>query len=388
MEIIVKTLAGLEEVLKSELIDLGAENIEVLNRAVKCTGHKDLVYKINLLSRTALRVLVFITEFEVRNERELYENVKKIKWEEYFGTENTFAIDSHVNSRLFNHANFLALKTKDAVVDRFRDLTGIRPSVDVKDPDIRIDVHVRNSTVSLNFDSSGSSLHMRGYRVRPVMAPLNEVLAAGLVLLSGWDKKTPFIDPMCGSGTILCEAAKIAGNIPPQSLDRRFAFKKWKTFDAELYRNICENATSEIDTSAIPEMKGSDISVQAIIASESNIKAAGLSDYIQISREDFFYYDNVENSMLMFNPPYDERLKESDIITFYKDIGDKLKNSFPGCTAWILSGHQDAIKNIGLRATSRKKLLNGSIDSLFCKYEMYSGTKKQKWKEKYGKTNN
>ncbi len=379
MKFIIKTMEGLEPVLATELETLGGDEIEILNRAVACTGNKMLLYKANYQLRTALKVLVFLKEFTVRNEHDLYNEVKKINWSEYFSLENTFAIDAVVNSTIFNHANFIALKTKDAIADYFREISGARPNVDSKDPDMKINVHIRENIVTLSLDSSGSSLHLRGYRRQQVDAPLNEVLAAGMVLLSEWNATTPLIDPMCGSGTILCEAARIAGNIPPQDSEREFTFKRWNNFDEELWDQVCRNAMDEATPESIPEIRGYDISPRALEVSRANIELAGLSDYIQLGHEDFFYQDSYENITLIFNPPYDERMKEKDILTFYKDIGDKLKRSFTNCTAWILSGHHEAIKNLGLRPSARKKLLNGSIPSVFYKYVLYQGSKKQKW---------
>lgn len=377
-------MEGLEEVLAQEIADLGGDNIEIVNRAILFTGNKVLLYKSNLWLRTCLKILVVLKEFFVKNENDLYEEIKKIPWEEYFTVDETFAIDSVVNSTQFRHANFISLKAKDAIVDRFREKYGYRPNVETIEPHVRINIHIRENTVTLSLDSSGSSLHLRGYRKAQVDAPLNEVLAAGLILLSEWDKKSPLIDPMCGSGTILCEAARIAGNIAPQSLGRNFAFKKWKSYDADLYADICESAKKSYHFEAIPPMKGYDLIQKAVMAAQTNVECAGLQDYIQIEQLDFFYQDSLENVTLIFNPPYDGRLRESDIVNTYRQIGDKLKLNFKNCTAWILSGHIEAMKNVGLRPSARKKLLNGSIPSLFCKYEMYQGSKKQKWADKYG----
>jgi putative N6-adenine-specific DNA methylase len=384
LKLIAKTLEGLENILATELQELEAQEIEILNRAVSYIGSQELLYKSNLCLRTALKVLVQIKEFKIKNENDLYDEVKKIPWEDYFNVDETFAIDSVVNSNIFRHANFIALKAKDAIADRFREKYDQRPNVNINDPDLQINVHIREDTVTLSLDSSGQSLHMRGYRRQQVDAPLNEVLAAGLVLLSGWDKHTPLIDPMCGSGTILCEAARIAGNITPQSPDKEFAFKKWKNYDAALWKKVCENAKSKSDLTKIPVLKGFDQLPKAVNAAKSNVEAAGLQNVISIEEEDFFYQEGANNHFLIFNPPYDSRLKESDVLEFYKHIGDKLKLSFSECTAWILSGHMDAMKNVGLRPTAKKKLLNGSIPSLFCKFELYQGSKKQKWKQLYG----
>ncbi len=387
MKIIAKTLEGLEELLASEIAVLGGTDIQVLRRAVLFDGDKKLLYASNLRLRTCLRVLVFMQEFSVRNEADLYEQIKAIKWEEYFSTSETFAIDSVVQSEYFRHSNYVALKCKDAIADRFREKYGERPSVDVQHPDIRINVHIRDKIVTVSLDSSGSSLHMRGYRKNQVEAPLNEVLAAGLILHSGWEGETAFIDPMCGSGTILCEAGFIAGNIAPQRPDRHFAFKKWKSFDPELYEMVCESAKSEERRNNIPPIAGFDKDIRAVQIARENIAAAGLEEKIVVEQEDFFFLEGRDDATLIFNPPYDIRLKEKEVLNFYKHIGDKLKLSFQGCKAWIFSGHPEGLKNVGLKGSRKKQLLNGKIPSMFMMFELYSGSKKQKWVDKYGGLN-
>lgn len=384
MKFIAKTLEGLEQTLAEELTDLGAEDVTIIKRAVLFSGNIVMLYRANLMLRTCLRILVFVKEFIIASEDELYAEVKKIHWEDYFSLEETFAIDSVVSSEKFRHANYMSLKAKDAIVDRFREKYGSRPNVDTRDPALRINIHIRNTTVTLSLDSSGSSLHMRNYRKRVTEAPLNEVLAAGLVLLSGWDKMTMLIDPMCGSGTIICEAARIAANIPPQDPEREFGFKKWRNFDPVLYQMVVDEELAKVKTSELPEIKGYDISSKAIEYATVNVQTAKLSDHIKLSEEDFFYQEGEENAFLLFNPPYDERLKEKDICDFYSHIGDKLKHAFPGCTAWILSGHIEAMKHVGLKPSKKYHLLNGSIPSLFARFDMYAGSRKQKWKDKYG----
>ena len=378
MKFIAKTLEGLEDILATELTNIGAEDVVVLKRAVAYSGNALLMYKSNLLLRTCLKVLVFMKEFEVKDETDLYNEIKKIAWEEYFDLNDTFAIDSVVNSEKFRHSNFVALKVKDAVADRFREKYGERPNVNTTDPTLKINVHIRENTVTLSLDSSGQSLHMRGYRKHMVDAPINEVLAAGLILLSGWTGERPLIDPMCGSATILCEAAKIALDMPPNAPDREYAFKKWNTYDADLWEMVCDEAQGQIKQSC-PSIKGYDINQKAVTASIENIKFAGLESFISIEKEDFFYLEGSTDTTLIFNPPYDGRLKEDDVVEFYRFIGDKLKQSFKGCSAWIISGHMTAIKNVGLRPSSKKSLLNGSIPSLYCRFDMYDGSKKAKW---------
>lgn len=388
MKFIAKTLEGLEQTLADELADLGAEDITVLKRAVLFSGNLVMLYRSNLMLRTCLRILVFVKEFNVNSEEDLYAEIKKTPWEDYLTLDDTFAVDSVVSSERFRHANYMALKAKDALVDRFREKYGSRPNVDTKDPSLRINIHIRNTTATLSLDSSGSSLHMRNYRKRVTEAPLNEVLAAGLVLLSGWDKKTTFIDPFCGSGTILCEAARIAANIPPQDPDRDFGFKKWKNYDPVLYQMVVDEAMSGVNTSEMPQILGFDSDTRATEYAIINIETAKLSDRIKVGQMDFFYQEGYEEAFLIFNPPYDERLREKDICDFYSNIGDKLKHAFKGCTAWILSGHLEAMKHIGLKPSRKINLLNGSIPSLFARYDLYAGSKKQKWVEKYGDQQN
>lgn len=381
MKFIAKTFEGFEEILADELRDLAAEDIVVLNRAVAYSGDKVLLYKSNLMLRTCLKVLVFMKEFTVKSENDLYNEVKKIAWEDYFTLDETFAVDAVVFSSTFRHPNFMALKMKDAIVDRFREKYGSRPNVDSKNPTLQLHLHIRENTATILLDSSGSSLHLRGYRKKMVDAPINEVLAAGIIYLSGWDLKSPLIDPMCGSATFLCEAARLAGNIPPQSLERDFNFRKWKSFDQELWQMVCDDVISKMDTSQMPELLAFDDQDKAVLAARENIEAAGLSDFIKVENEDFFYQEGRSNVTLMFNPPYDTRLKESDIIQFYKTIGDKLKLSFTNTTAWIFSGNLEAIKHLGLRPSVKKSLLNGSLPSVLCRYDMYAGSKKAKWQQ-------
>lgn len=381
MNFIAKTLEGLEEVLVAELILLGADDVIKVNRAVLFSGNLDLMYRANLCLRTCLRVLCVIKEFEIYDEEDLYKNIKTYPWENFISIEDTLAVDSVVNSDRFTHANYISLKTKDAIVDRFREMTGSRPSIDVKDPTLRINIHIREDKATLSLDSSGYSLHMRGYRRAQVDAPINEVLAAGLILLSEWDKKVTFVDPMCGSGTLLCEAAMMAHNIPPQKRERKFGFKNWKDFDPILWAAVCDKAFSAVDSNPETVIKGFDISDKAINISAQNIENAGLTQYIDLNKEDFFYQEDLNDVFIVMNPPYDERIKESDVTTFYKNIGDKFKLSASGSTAWVVSGHLEAIKNLGLRPSRKFKVLNGTIPSVFQKYEMYRGSKKQKYKD-------
>jgi putative N6-adenine-specific DNA methylase len=376
MQIIAKTMQGLESVLAEEIRVLGGTNIETLTRAVSYEGEMDLVYKSNYLLRTALKILVPVDEFQVMDEKALYDRVNDLPWEDLFGLKQTFAIDAVTTGGFFRHSKYAALKTKDAIVDRFQRLFGKRPNVNVVNPDFKINLHIRKRTVTLSLDSSGESLHKRGYRINSVEAPLNEVLAAGLVLLSDWDKKSTLLDPMCGSGTIVIEAAKIALKIPPQSPDRDFLFKKWENFDASLWDNILASNSTEIHPLPF-KIVARDKSLRNLKASQFNIEEAGLASVIETEKVNFFRYENDLGPLtLITNPPYDERLKEDDIKSFYEMIGSTLKQDYTECSAWIISGHPEAFKSIGLRPSKKISLYNGPILSKYHHYQMYAGSKK------------
>ena len=376
MKLIVRTLQGLEKVLAQELSDLGCTEITPLTRAVMCEASEKQMYQCNYLLRTAIKVMKPIKEVVVNNEVQLYNAVKNIKWEDYFSVNQTFAVEGVSHSEIFRHSQYAALKSKDAIADRFRDDTGKRPFVNPVSPEIGIIIHIRKNILTVLLDCTGSSLHQRGYRVYPVEAPLNEVLAAGMVLLSDWDRTTRFYDPMCGSGTLLIEAAYVAANIPPQREDRKYSFMNWREFNKDLWKEVLLEANAAIDTAKIPEIKGSDKSIKCVSASRTNISEAGLEQFIQIDRKDFFSVEGGQKVFLMTNPPYDERLKEDDIVKFYQQIGDKLKKDFTDTQAWIIGGNMEALKMLGLKPSKKYPLLNGDIEAGFYKYEIYEGSKK------------
>ena len=368
-------MQGLEEVLAEEIRALGeVSNVEILTRAVCFEGDLEMVYKANYLLRTALKVVVVIKEDEIRDEIQLYTSIKKVPWDEYFGLKDTFSVDAVTNSETFRHSKYAALKTKDAIVDRFYDLFDKRPNVNPVSPDFGINIHIRQNTLTLSLDSSGDSLHMRGYRAYLVDAPINEVLGAGMILLSGWDKESPLCDPMCGSGTLLIEAARLAMNIPPQSPNRNFLFKNWKNFDSDLWKKVVEEAASKVKKT-FPPIFGFDKVLSTVKGAEINISEAKLSDYISVTRKDFFRSEPVKDTTIITNPPYDERLKLDDAVAFYQEIGDKLKKDYLNCSAWIISGNLDAFKKIGLKTSKKFKLDNGAIESHFHKFEIYEGSK-------------
>jgi putative N6-adenine-specific DNA methylase len=375
---VAKTFKGLEEVLAKELEDLGALKIQINNRMVEFYGDKALMYKANFHLRTALRVLKPIGEFKVKDEHELYKSVQTIEWDEIFSLKQTFAIDSVVNSESFSHSKYVALKVKDAIVDQFREKYDKRPFVETEDSDIRLHVHISHDDCTILMDSSGDSLHKRGYRTKATKAPLNEVLAAGMILNSGWDKKSTFIDPMCGSGTILIEAAMMANGIPPGIYREKFGFENWKDFDADLFEDIQEE---ELGTEAVEvNVLGSDVSEIAIRIAKQNIENASLSKKINILIKPIEGYNppQSENGVVVTNPPYGERIKKNEINNFYKVLGDRFKKSFQGYSIWMISNNLDAIKNVGLHPTQKMTLFNGPLECKFLEYQIYEGSKKEK----------
>lgn len=375
---IAKTFWGLEEVLEDELKKMGAENTEKLNRAVKFQGDKAMLYKSNVYSRTALKIVVPLKTFRAKSESALYREVYEYKWESLFNLYNTFLIDGVVNSEYFKHSQYASLKTKDAIADRFRNKYNKRPSVDKKNPDFRINLHISKDQCTLSLDSSGESLHKRGYKAKNVKAPLNEVLAAGLILLSGWDKKSPFIDPMCGSGTLPIEAALIANDIPPGVYREKFSFENWHDFDPNLFRPIKSQTTAKFRHKI--KIQGCDISEEAIETTRKNLEKSNLIKDVELFVQSISEYKPPAKNKgtVIINPPYDYKLKEKDIQAFYHKIGNILKKNYTGYDVWIFSHHKEALKSIGLHATNKMTLYNGPLECKFQKYNIYEGTLKNK----------
>lgn len=370
-------MAGLEPVLAEELQTLGATEIYPGKRAVFFEGDLELLYRANYCLRTALRILVPIRECKARNEDDLYRQISAIDWSQYLGPNDTLAVDAVTNSEVFRHSKYVALKTKDAIVDQFRRLTGVRPDVDVTNPHLRINVHVGHTEVTVALDSSGDSLHKRGYRLDSVEAPINEVLAAGMILLSGWRGEVPFLDPMCGSGTLAIEAALLAHGIPPQQLRQQFGFMRWKNFDRALWATVRQEAPGPAPEVA-PLIFASDKDFQAVKIANLNAIAAGLEGKVKIERARFeTLTPPPAPGLLMMNPPYDQRLELQFIEDFYGAIGDRLKQCYAGYQAWIISAHLDALKNIGLRASRRFPLFNGNLECKLLKFDLYAGSKKK-----------
>ncbi len=375
-EIIATTLYGLEELLGNELAAIGARNIKQLNRAVSFHGDKKVLYRANLETRTALRILKPIYKFRAKNDEQLYQKVREIDWSEYLGVKRTLAVDSVVNSEQFTHSQYVSLKVKDAVVDQFRDKTGKRPSVDVENPSLRIHIHIDNTECSLALDSSGESLHRRGYRTQKNLAPVNEVLAAGMVQLSGWDREGHFIDPMCGSGTIVIEAAMFAHHFAPGLLRTGFGFQDWNNYDEALFRRLYSDAWDRV-TDFPYQIIGADISGRSIRIAQENAKRAQQEGRIRFKTESLEGFVPPEgDGIVVMNPPYGERMKKDDIDAFYAMIGDQLKQKFAGYSAWILSANKSALKRVGLRTSERLTLYNGQLECKFHRYDMYRGSKR------------
>lgn len=378
-KMVAKTLFGFEEILAKELTQLGAMHVKQGIRNVSFEGDKGFMYKANLGIRTAIKILKPITTFRVNNEKDLYTNVYKMDWSNYMKSSGTLAVDATVHSTIFTHSQYTALKVKDAIVDKFRDETGERPNVDLRFPDLKINVHIDRSLCTISLDTSGESLHKRGYKTATNIAPINEVLAAGLIMLSGWDGLCDFMDPMCGSGTILAEAAMIACNIPPNLMRKEFAFERWNDWDVELFEKI-ETSLLNKTRDFHHKMFGFDKSPSAVAKAKDNLKNAHLDEFVIIKHEDFFKTQKggEEKLHMVFNPPYGERL-DIEMESFYKAIGDTLKQGYPNTDAWFITSNLEAIKHVGLRPSRKIKLMNAKLESRLLKYVMYAGSKKGKY---------
>jgi putative N6-adenine-specific DNA methylase len=377
-KMVAKTFFGLEEILADELLKLGAKKINIGVRNVSFYGDKGFLYKANLSLRTAIRILKPIVVFDVNDDKELYSSFFNFNWEDYMSVDNTFAIDSVLNSDFFTHSLYVSQKAKDGIVDRYRKLFKTRPTVDSINPDLKINIHIRNKCCTVSLDSSGKPLNQRGYRSQTNIAPINEVLAAGIILLSEWDLESDFLDPMCGSGTLLIEAAMLATNYPPNIKRSNFSFKNWNDFDLDLFVTITKSVLSKIKPFN-NKILGFDKSPSAISKCNQNIINAGLEDVISISKEDFFRSKkhNDDYLYIVFNPPYGERLR-IDIELFYKKIGDTLKTNYTNSCTWFITSSIEALKYVGLRPSRKIKLFNGKLESRLAKYEIYSGSKKKK----------
>lgn len=371
-ELIAKTFQGLETVLATELIDLGANNIQIGRRMVSFTGDKELMYRANFQLRTAIRILKPIKHFKAKTADEVYDAVKAMDWTQYLDNDTTFAVDSVVFSNEFRHSKFVAYKVKDAIVDQFREKTGNRPNIRITNPDIQLHIHVAEYDCTLALDSSGESLHRRGYRQESVEAPLNEVLAAGIILQTGWKGQCDLIDPMCGSGTIAIEAALIARGIAPGVFRKEYAFEKWPDFDQELFDRIYDDDSTERPFEH--HIYGYDNNRQAVQIATNNVKAAGLSKDVTITLQDFKDFTQpAQKSIIITNPPYGERISAPDLLGLYKMIGERFKHQFIGNDAWVLSYREECFEAIGLKPSLRTPLYNGSLECELRKYQIFDG---------------
>lgn len=379
---VAKTLFGFEDILANELLDLGALNVKKQTRVVTYDGDNGMMYKANLACRTAIKILKPIHEFTARNEKRFYNGIAKINWTEHLDNTKTFAIDATVHSDYFNHSKYVALKAKDAIVDKFREQTGDRPNIDTNDPDLRINVHVQQDKCTVSLDSSGHSLHRRGYRQHVGSAPINEVLAAGLLMQSGWRGQCDFLDPMTGSATIPIEAAMIACNIPANINRDFFTFKKWPDWDENLFDTIKNSLLSK--TRDFPyTIRGFEINPKLADLAKENIEAAALEDFVKIAKQDFFKSEKHVDTPLhiFFNPPYDERIAIEETEEFYMQIGNTLKQQYANTNAWLLTANLEALKSVGLRTSRRIPCYNGALEARLVKYEIYAGSRKRKNEE-------
>ncbi len=376
-EIIATTFYGLEEILAQEITEeLKAEKISILNRAVRFQGDTEALYKANYLLRTAVKILKPIAAFRANNDEELYEQVKAIEWENYLTIKKSFAIDSVTKSRIFTHSQYSAYRTKDAIVDRFKKFEKIRPTVDTRNPDVRINLNINENLVILSLDSSGEPLFRRNYRLEQVEAPINEVLAAAILKISGWDKKTPLLDPMCGSGTFPIEAVLLATNTPPGKF-RKFNFQTWLDYNESLFNKIKTDAELTIQPLQT-QITGSDLNPKAIEISANNARRAGVRKMIRLEKADFFELSEKENLFVVMNPPYDQRIQIEKIEEFYEEIGSHLKHHFLNSNVCLITSNMEALKRFGLKPKQKFKLFNGPLECRLTTYEIYPGSTKKK----------
>ena len=384
-KMVAKTMVSLEEVLADELRALGAENAEILNRAVEFEGDMRMLYRANYSCRTALAILKPFAEFDANDDQELYEKVYKIRWEKMLDCDGTFMIDSTTSGEVFTHSYYAALKTKDAIVDRFRRNFGKRPSIDTEEPDYKINLHIRDNHVTLLMNSSGDSLHKRGYRQGVGVAPINEVLAAGLLKLAGWKCDCNFYDPMCGSGTMLIEAAMMANNIPAQYYrGNRFGFMRWKEFNLGEWKSVKAEEDRKIGALDFDgEIWGNDIDEQVIQQCEKNLEYAKLHHDVMLHIGDFADQEPPEGkTLIVTNPPYGERIKVEDLNAMYEKLGDTFKQKYgKDCEVWLITSDFEAMKHIGLHPSRKIPVQNGALDCRFLKFELYEGSKKAKYQQ-------
>ena len=379
MNLYLKTLAGLEALAAEELQQAGATAISPGRRGVAFEGDAKVLYTVCMHSRFAVRVLRFLTSFEASTPDDLYRQGARFAWEDLLNPEGTFVIDATVNSDGFSHSHFAALKLKDAIVDRFRGITGKRPSIDKVRPDLRLNLHISGTKVTLSVDASGEQLSRRGYRPRTAKAPLNEVLAAGLLALSGWRPGTPLYDPMCGSGTFSTEAALWASGLPIQSGRKHFAFMDWSDFDPEVWQQVRAEAMAAIHPVETP-IFASDAHPGAVRQTRESLEGADVEEAVSVRQVDFFDLEpQTDGGVLVFNPPYGERMDPGDVVGLYERLGDRLKFHWPGFEAWVISSNDEALKRVGLRPHKRHVVYNGALECRWAGFSMYKGSKADRY---------
>jgi len=381
-EMLAKTFKGLEDVLAEELIELGAGNVVKQRRAVAFTGGMEMLYRANFCLRTAIRILVPVAAFRAKDADGVYEQVKTIDWSLFMTETTSFSIDSTVYSNDFRHSRYVTYRVKDAIADYWTERTGRRPNVQIVNPDLYINVHIAGTDVTVSLDSSGESLHKRGYRVATTEAPINEVLAAGMLRLAGWKGDSDFYDPMCGSGTLLIEAALMAQNIAPGIFRKGFAFEKWRDFDSDLFASVSGDDSRE--RPFMHHIYGSDAGYYAVQMALKNVANAGLNRHISVRQVRIEELRDVhaDGALVMMNPPYGERLAQNkDVLRLYQAMGSTLKHQFTGATAWVISSNEEALKCIGLKPAKRIRLLNGDLDCLFNKYDLFAGGRKEQFRQ-------
>ena len=371
-ELIAKTFMGLEPVLAQELKELGAKEVKEGRRMVSFLGDNEMMYRANFQLHTAVRILKPIKHFKARSADDVYDEIKRVDWNQYILAGKTFSVDSVVYSDEFRNSRFVTYKVKDAIVDQFREKTGERPNISITNPDIRLHIHIAEDDATLCLDSSGESLHRRGYRQESVAAPINEVLAAGIILQTGWRGECDFIDPMCGSGTFLIEAALIAHNMSPGIFRKEFAFEKWPDFDQELFDKVYNDDSKEREFKH--HIYGYDVDIKAVNTARMNVRAAGLTNDITVEQQDFKDFKQPkEKSIMVMNPPYGERISTNNLFGTYKMIGERLKHQFTGNDAWILSYREECFEQIGLKPSIKIPLFNGSLECELRKYSLFDG---------------
>lgn len=372
MQLLAKTYLGLEEPLARELIELGADNVQIGRRAVAFEGDKALLYRANLQLHTAVRILRPIVTFEARSADEIYEHLVKFDFSTVLTTKNTFLINETVNSETMRNSQFVKYRAKDAIVDYFNEHFNARPNISVENPDFYFDLHVSHNTVTLSLDSSGESLHLRGWRQAQTVAPLSEVLAAGMIRITGWHGECDLIDPMCGSGTLLIEAALIAKNMAPGLYRHSFAFERWPDFDEQLFNDVYNDDSAEREFEHM--IYGYDTDARAVMIANRNVKAAGLSKYIRVEQRDIADFRQPDDkAVIITNPPYGRRIVTDDMFDLYRTLGSAFKHNFTGNTAWVISSEKNLLAAIGMKPSAKYDLLNGDLECSFCRYEIFAG---------------